>query len=244
MTIFKKNSKVETSASQSPYLDAKQEWLERYGSYISRAAQWRVAAVFAMICCALSIGLNIMQAQQVKTIPYIVQVDKLGKHAVVARADKASATPLRLIQAEIASCITDWRTVTADIELQKMMIKRLSFFFAGSAKGVLHEWYSENNPYEIAKKGQLVHIEITALPLPLSTDTYRVQWLETIRSHAGATLQATTYEATVTIQITPPSSEETLLHNPGGVYITQIATSRVFDNHTNPANGNAEAAKN
>ena len=36
------------------------------------------------------------------------------------------------------------------------------------------------------------------------------------------------YEATVTIQITPPTSEAVLIHNPGGVYITQLSASRIF----------------
>jgi type IV secretion system protein VirB5 len=38
---------------------------------------------------------------------------------------------------------------------------------AGSAKGVLREWYEANNPYEIAKN-KLVHVEIKGLPLPVS----------------------------------------------------------------------------
>ena len=153
---------------------------------------------------------------------------------MVNRADKASAAPLRLIQAEIAACINDWRTVTADIELQQKMIQRLSFFFAGAAKGTLKEWYTRNNPYEIAKSGKLVHIEIKSLPLQVSNDTYRVEWTETTRSHAGVTLDVINYEASVTIQITPPTSEAVLLHNPGGVYVTQLAANRVLGGKPQP----------
>ena len=137
MALFKtKNeSPPEPSSSSNPYLNGREEWLERYGSYISRAAQWRMVAFFCLILTGISITGNVMQANQVKTVPYI-EVDKLGKSSVVNRADRASATPQRLIQAEIAACISDWRTVTADVELQQKMIERLSFFMAGSAKGV------------------------------------------------------------------------------------------------------------
>ena len=127
--------------SGSPYLNGREEWLERYGSYISRAAQWRMVAFLCLIITAVSITGNVIQASQTKTIPYIIEVDALGKAAVAARADTASATPKRLIQAEIAKCVSDWRTVTADVELQQKMIERLSFFMAGSAKGVLRQWY-------------------------------------------------------------------------------------------------------
>lgn len=163
----------------NPYLNGREEWLERYGSYISRAAQWRMVAFFC------------------------------------------------LIQAEIAACISNWRTVTADVELQQKMIERLSFFMAGSAKGVLREWYEANNPYEIAKSGKLVHVEIKGLPLPVSSDSYRVEWVETVRSHAGVLLDSHAYEATVTIQINPPTVDAVLLRNPGGVYITSLSAGKV-----------------
>ena len=94
----------------SPYLNGREEWLERYGSYISRAAQWRMVAFLCLCITSVSITGNVMQASQTKTVPYIIEVDALGKAAVVARADTASATPKRLIQAEIAKCVSDWRT--------------------------------------------------------------------------------------------------------------------------------------
>lgn len=229
MAIFSKE-KTETEPvgrGGNPYLNARQEWLERYGSYISRAAQWRTVAFFCLIITGISITGNVIQANQVKTIPYIIEVDQLGKAAVSARADVASTTPQRLIQAEIAACVSDWRTVTADVELQQKMISRLSYFMAGSAKGVLREWYETNNPYEIAKSGKLVHVEIKSLPLPVSADSYRVEWTESVRSHAGVLLEQHSYEATATVQINPPQTDAVLLRNPGGVYITALSAGKV-----------------
>lgn len=230
MSFFKakpKSPSPEPSGNGNPYLNGREEWLERYGSYISRAAQWRMAAFICLLLTGISLTGNVMQASQVKTVPYIIEVDKLGKSAVVARADRASATPQRLIQAEIAACVSSWRTVTADMELQQKMIERLSFFMAGSAKGVLREWYEANNPYEIAKSGKLVHVEIKGLPLPVSSDSYRVEWVESVRSHAGVLLDSHSYEATVTIQINPPTVDAVILRNPGGVYITALSAGKV-----------------
>ena len=228
MAFFKSKAKPPVQEKGgSPYLNGREEWLERYGSYISRAAQWRMVAFICLMITVVSITGNVIQASQTKTIPYIIEVDALGKAAVVARADTASRTPQRLIQAEIAKCISDWRTVTADVELQQKMIERLSFFMAGSAKGVLRQWYEANNPYELAKTGKLVHVEIKGLPLPVSSDSYRVEWQETVRSHAGVMLDSHSYEATVTIQINPPTADAVLLRNPGGVYITALSAGKV-----------------
>ena len=235
MSFFKFKAKPPVQEKGgSPYLNGREEWLERYGSYISRAAQWRMVAFLCLIITVVSISGNVIQASQVKTIPYIIEVDKLGNMGAVARADRASATPKRLIQAEIAKCVSDWRTVTADVELQQKMIERLSFFMAGSAKGVLRQWYEANNPYEIAKTGKLVHVEIKGLPLPVSSDSYRVEWVETVRSHAGVMLDAHTYEATVTIQINPPTADAVLLRNPGGVYITALSAGKVVGAQNTP----------
>ena len=218
---------LEMTSGNNPYLLGREEWLERYGNYISRAAQWRMAAFLCIGITGLSVTGNVIQATQVKTVPYIIEVDSLGKHAVVARADVASSTPQRLIQSTIAACITDWRTVTADVELQQKMIERLSFFMAANAKGVLRGWYEQNNPYEVAKSGKLVHVEIKGLPLPVSSDSYRVEWTEIVRSHAGVVLDANVYEATVTVQINPPVIDAVLLRNPGGVYITALSAGKV-----------------
>jgi type IV secretion system protein VirB5 len=229
MSIFKTKSPAPVQSAglgNNPYINAREEWLERYGSYISRAAQWRMAAFLCLILTGLSLTGNVIQARQVKTVPYIIEVDSLGNIGAVARADRAASTQRRLIQASIATCIADWRTVTADVELQRKMIERLSFFMAGSAKGVLREWFEANNPFEIAKN-KLVHVEVKGLPLPVSPDSYRVEWVETVRSHAGALLDSHAYEATATIQINPPTTDAVLLRNPGGVYITSISAGKV-----------------
>lgn len=94
MSFFKSKTKPPVQEKGgSPYLNGREEWLERYGSYISRAAQWRMAAFICLMLTGISITGNVIQASQVKTVPYIIEVDKLGKSNVVARADKASSTP-------------------------------------------------------------------------------------------------------------------------------------------------------
>jgi type IV secretion system protein VirB5 len=229
MNLFKPSQRpTESGGGGNPYLNAREEWLERYGSYISRAAHWRAVAFLCLGVTAVSITGNVLQVMQSKIVPYIIEVDKLGKPSVTSRADTISAPSRRLIQAEIASVINDWRTVTADAELQKKMVTRLSYFTADGAKGLLKQWYTENNPYEIAKSGKLVHVELKGLPLPVSAESYRVEWVETIRSHSGIVLDQQAYEATAAIQILTPTSEVVLLHNPGGIYITALSAAKVI----------------
>jgi len=214
---------------QNPYLNGREEWLERYGNYIQRASQWRLMAVFCLLLAAGSVAANVIMAAQYKVVPYIVEVDRIGQAAAVSRADLASPAPKRLIQAELANVIMNWRTVTADLDLQKKMVERLSFFMAGSAKGQVRQWYETNNPFDRAKEGKLVQVSIKGLPLPVSQDSWRVEWTETVRGHTGAVLvDPQTFEATLTVQLQPPATDAQVMQNPGGIAITGLSFSRVL----------------
>ena len=238
MSFFRKNKGLEINVSGSsskketnPYLNGRAEWLERYGSYIARARNWQICAFGCILITILSIIGNVVQASHYKVVPYVVEVDRLGRVQAVAHAENSVKTPQRLIQAEIATFVTNWRTVTPDLNLQRKMVDRLSHFMAGAAKGELRQWFSDNNPYERAKEGKIVQIEVKGLPLAVSNDSWRVEWRETTRNHTGAMLDHTNYEATVTIQIEPPTDEDKIIANPGGIYVTAISASKIFASH-------------
>lgn len=225
---MKSEDKNSPKSGSNPYLAAREEWLERYGSFISRASQWRLMAFFSLVVAALSITGNVLQINQQKIVPYVVETDRQGNIQAVAKAVEPSRIPERVIQVEVAKAITDWRTVTVDTELQKRMIDRLSAHAAGAATGMLKQWYEQNNPYQIAKSGKLVQVEIKGIPLPVSKNSYRVEWIETIRSHQGVQLDQQNYEAIATVELIPPEKEETILKNPGGIYIINLTAAKII----------------
>lgn len=224
--IFKKKKQME--AFDSPFLRAKDEWFERYGSYIAMASFWRVLALLCILSLMGSLFLNYSQMNQNKIIPYIVEVDKLGNASAIKPLLTTGEVPQRLIQAEIVNVITNWRTVTADLELQKRIVSKLTTFLGGSARGVIREWYDANPPFERATK-ILVSIDVTSLPLPVSADSWRVSWIETIRNHMGNTIETVTYEATVSIIVVPPKNEQEIINNPGGIILTNINYGKILN---------------
>jgi len=215
-------------SGHNPYLNAREEWLERYGNYIHRASQWRMAAFIALVIACLSVAGNVIQLRQEKITRYFVAVNELGKVAAAKMEGPAGQTPERVIQAEVAAAIENWRTVTVDTELQRRMIASLTAHTAGAAKGVLKQWFDQNNPFEIAKSGKLVNVTIKGLPLPVSQGSYRVEWTETIRNHQGVELTREDYEAIVTVEMLPPPDEATVLKNPGGVWITNLSAGKII----------------
>lgn len=224
--MFKKKKQIETF--DSPFLQAKDEWFERYGSYIAMASFWRVFTLLCVISLIGSLFLNYSQMNQNKIIPYIVEVDKLGNASAITPLITTGEVPQRLIQAEIVNAITNWRTVTADLELQKRLVSKLTAFLGGSARGVIREWYDVNLPFDRAKE-ILVSIDVSGLPLPVSSDSWRVAWIETVRNHMGNTIETVTYEATVSIIVVPPKNEQEIINNPGGIILTNISYGKILN---------------
>lgn len=217
-----------SKSNESPYLAAKEEWFERYGSYITSRNQWRNFALGLLVTCLLSLSINAIQATQNKVVPYVVEVDKLGHSIAVKRADQAEPVSARIIQAEIANLIVNWRTVTADIGLQKRMIQRMSSFVIGAARGATRSWYETNNPYERGPK-ELVEVDIKGIPLPVSSESWRIEWLETVRNHSGVAMSSTKYEATVKVRISPPTTDSQIIRNPAGVYVTELSWAKLLE---------------
>ena len=212
----------------SPYFQAREQFFDSVGFPVKAAYQWRLAAFICLGLLALSLAGNVIQASREKVVPYVVAVDKLGTALAVKRADVAAPTPTAVIQAELANLIVNWRTVTADLDLQARMVDRLSGFTRGAAKGVLTEWFEKNNPVIRARSGRLVSVNVKGVPLPVSQNSWRIEWQETTRNHVGVTVEVVQYEATMTVITQPPRTDAEILRNPGGVYITELSFGTVL----------------
>ena len=71
-------TKQNNNNSNNPYLDAKAEWLERYGDYISQKRNWQLAAFLCLLITLVCVFYVGYMGTQNKLIPYIIEVDKLG----------------------------------------------------------------------------------------------------------------------------------------------------------------------
>src|SRR5262249_36964816 len=111
-----KEQGMETTGREpsSPYLAARQEWLERYGDYIAQARAWRITAVLALIVAALACGGLVMLMRQSRVVPYVVKVDRLGAALAVERADEAARPDAAIIKAQLARWAMAVRSVYVD----------------------------------------------------------------------------------------------------------------------------------
>ena len=211
-----------------PYLDARREWNERYGSYIARAKNWRLMA-FGMlaICLVQTIGLVTIAGQQ-KLVPYIVQVDKLGSAIPVARAEKMNAADERVVKAMLARFVADLRSVVSDGIVQRQMIDRTYAMLSNGTRALalVNEFYRKDPPFARAASSG-VSVEISAV-MSISEKTWQVDWEEITRDTSGTVTNKLRWKASLTIAFNPPSTERQIRANPVGVFITDLSWSQVL----------------
>lgn len=210
----------------NPYLSARREWNERYGSYISQTRNWQLAAIASLAVAGLACGGLAWVGAQSKITPYVVEVDKLGEAVAVGVAAKAATPDSRVIRAQLARWVTNARSVYFDAAAQNIAVNEAYALIGNStpAFSTLADFHTNFQPFERAKT-QSVSILVQSV-LPITKDSYRIEWLEEIRERDGRLVSNTNWQAQIGISIIPPTEEGKALINPMGVVINAISWSQ------------------
>ncbi|MFG1465866.1 conjugal transfer protein TrbF [Xanthobacter sp. DSM 24535] len=207
------------STPESPYLAARQEWNERYGSYVRAAAAWRTVGIIALAMAVVSSSYALYQSTQVKLVPYIVEVDKLGTAASGGYPQQIEYADPRVVRATLGSFISAFRSVTPDTVVQKRYIDRAYAMLRTSdpATEKVNGWFRSNSPFEKAK-GATVAVEVNNI-VALSPQSWQIDWTEFERDRQGKELAARRFRGVATVTLTPPQDEGVIRLNPIGLYL-------------------------
>ena len=227
MRLFKSKSPapalLDGSGTGNPYTDASAVWIERYGSYLQQAYNWRLIAILEAIGIIVAILALGYVAAQSKFVPYVVAIDKLGLPVGVQISDHAEPVDTRVVRAQLANWISNARSVVTDRVVEKSNLDQVYAMIenGSAARGYLDSWYTGgHSPFDTARN-QTVATSIDSM-LPISPTTWQVQWTETIRNLAGQVVATQQWAGTIGVTINPPTDEATIFHNPLGVYITTL----------------------
>src|SRR5215475_7568790 len=219
-TVVEKPNATNGQMDTSPYLAARREWDERYGSLITRARNWRIAAVLALTVALVATCGLIALSMKAKVVPYVVEIDNLGRVLAAGPAEQASRADDRLKRAALFQWVSDLRTVTTDGVAQRKAIDRVySMIASGSPAQVeIGDFYRNGPPFDRAQK-ETIEVDVKAV-FPVSDRTYQVEWTEIVRGLSGQTESQDAWKGSVTIAISPPSDERLIRVNPLGIYVT------------------------
>ena len=206
-------------APENPYLAARQEWSERYGSYVQSARAWRIVGILGLTMAVIGFSYAMYLSTQVKLVPYIVEVDKLGTSVTVGFPEQIEYADARVVRATLGNFVTSFRSITPDAVVQKQYIDRTYALLRTSDPSTqkINSWFRGNSPFEKAKTST-VAIEVNNI-VALSNQTYQVDWTEYERDRKGKETAVRRFRGIATVTLTPPQDEGVIRLNPIGLYL-------------------------
>lgn len=232
---MKKDNKNQqaTIKSDDPFFNAKRQWNNYLNANIASIRLWQIMSCVALFCCVLAILGLVLVSTSSKFIPYVIEVDKLGRVAPTSGpVPMGSFKNDRVIKATLASFIEEARSITPDMTVQKAWILDLynKLLSTDPAYTKMNDYLNgdpDKNPFKRAED-EMVSVEITSI-LEQSETTYQIEWVEHIRNHSGAEINSLNMKALVTIYFVDAKdfTDQMIFSNPAGIYIQNFSWSQI-----------------
>ena len=216
----------EIKEQENPYLSARKEYGDRYGSSVKDAARWRQISFFLIMLCVAFGALMMWMASQNKVSPYIVQVDKQGYAVAIKSSEQGAVADTRVIVATLGGFFVNFKTVITDVSSQKRMVNEVYSYLAkgSAAESFVSHYYQEHNPFVATqdRNRYTVQVEIRSIVRSGSNDkSWQVLWSEE-KLEQGTIIERTDWRAIVSIAVSPVRELEEVIKNPLGIFITDI----------------------
>lgn len=202
------------------YQRARDEWDERLGSIVKQAHNWKMCAFFSMFVSAVAVGSAGYIGAQSKIEPYVIGV-KNGEEVIgVASVSKLPSSQLEALKVnDLERFVEDIRSVLLDTEAEDKAVRRAyaRLLPNAPAQTQITNTFKEENPFERATR-ELVKVDIQST-LPLSDNTWQMEWIETITDRQGNVLDTPRFKATLTTQTIQPKNKAEMNQNPLGLWV-------------------------
>ncbi len=227
--LREKNS-IEIS-DKNPLFSAKNVYNARISELFSKYRFLQLLTIISLLAVVISISGVVYIGSQSKSVPYVVEVNKLGETVVVGELRAGTIKDQRIIRAKVASFIKTLRTASIDLAFQRNFIfKNYNSLQRGDpAINKANVFYKDEttNPFELGKQINR-EVEIVSL-LEMTSNTYQLDWKEKTYDKSGVLLYIKGYRALVTVYLIPTAVEsiDDLIKNPLGIYIKDYSISEL-----------------
>ncbi|MDE2028058.1 MAG: type IV secretion system protein [Candidatus Omnitrophica bacterium] len=218
------------SQINDPYIKARKEYDEISHNINASKQNWQRLAFILGFALIVSITSNIFTIQRAHVIPYVVQVDNIGRALAISEAREAPLNDERIIKAFVYQYIDMARSVISDPQALR---KNLSRVYQESIQSVqtnfLDFYYKQDNPFDYAQNKGTKHVELLVF-LKEAENTYSVEWREIERNYDNQVLGESHYKAMITVIQIPQSQEDQYREdplNPFGLYVTSLSWAKL-----------------
>ncbi|ELT46637.1 conjugal transfer protein TrbF [Brucella intermedia] len=206
----------------NPYLAARYEWNERYGSYTRAAAIWQTLGLISIVMAVIGFGYGLYQASQVRYVPYIVEVDQLGNSAAGGFPAQIEYADERVVRAMLGQWVTNFRSITPDTVVQTGYINRTYAMLRRQDPSTekVNAWFRNQSPFDAARS-KTVSVQINNV-VALSNQSYQIDWTEIERDRQGRETATRRWRGVATVTLSPPQDEAIIRLNPIGLYLADF----------------------
>lgn len=194
----------------------------------AQAANWRLFGFGCLVVATIAVSGNIYIGSKSKFVPYVIEVDKLGRTVAVKMltGDEAIVDPSRLVYREMLDLIENLRTVTTDVAANNRNLTIGFSRLTGAAAGYARAEISKAKPNDV---GQTKTVQVTnETAMRLTDKTWQVEWEEKSYTLAGEFMGSEKWKATVGYVMSPSGDEQAIRQNPSGFIVTDLSWLRVM----------------
>ena len=189
---------------------------------------FRILTVMLSVICLLLIVAIVIIAGYPKSQGYVIEIAADGSatmnpDAVTLLQDWTPAEETK--RHFLGEFIRELRSVSSDPQIVQANIDRLYNRVTGNAADQVTDYIRETDPRN-RLKNETVTIKIASI-LPLSDQTYQIDFRETVWTKSLRIKSDTHYRCIASFEIYTPRTNKQALYNPIGLYVTEFAIQQV-----------------
>lgn len=210
----------------NPYHNGTKQWDNYLGSKNIQIRNWQKIAFLMGWIATIAVSGCIYMSTKATVIPYIVEVDSKGKVRLVG---KVTEQDWSMDQSMEVYVLYEWierlRTVYKDSSPMVHNFTKVRLYATPQGNMLLDRYMKKHKPLaNLGKQIRTVHI-LAKTVVEGKPHAYRIEWQEKIKiGEEDERIQTMVGEFHLSID--PPKTEQQLLDNPTGVYVTFFDISK------------------
>lgn len=213
---------------KDPYLNARNEWLERYGNYISQARNWKLVAFGSILLAILAVTHSVVTYDKPRVEAFAVEYCSKSGEYNLTKLDPLSISD-EMIKASLSNWIVGLREVSSDLFINQRNIKKSFAMIERSspAEKQAIDDAKASNP-QIRAKTELVEVKVESI-LRQSESTLQIDWLEIIRNaQSGEIIKTIKNRGNINYKLAKNIGVSELIENPTGMRIGEWRWTNVL----------------
>ena len=232
--VAKNKVEVKAQKQQSDdllmYEESKLEFIEIYGTFISRERKQRIITIILAIITLASMIFAWQIANRVTIERQIVARDKFGLLIPLTYNSESQIIDNHIISAHLGQYIKYIRSLSIDTNVNRDLFSSAYNMTASQLQSKLIDYTVQQRVSLGNNDSSVVNVPISVtitLAQKITPHTWRVTWVE---SYYGRKInEQTNWSANITFSLFTPTDMATIISNPAGLKILDLDITQVLD---------------